>query len=310
MLLAACVSTESDRTDRPSVLCVAKDGPTPADAVVLVKARLGDQGFTYCSGVLVASDIVLTGLGCVVALNDPDALDPRPTTAEENFISINLIDLDYDSLCERDRGWKWIEDGSFAAELGEPLQPDAIGVSVRGALDDTFQVKSIFTSRGQSHCGDDLAALVLEAPTNVSPAAVRLEDVSHVGDAVTLLGFCVTQEGPLATSTLDSQVEGVTFEEGDVTAPPRSLLLSHVLSVFASGGAVFSPETGALIGVITSGEATGCGEAGPEGKTVAVRLAPFRRMLIDAARAAGQPLHTERGAASSAGEPMPACPDL
>ena len=66
------------------------------------------------------------------------------------------------------------------------------------------------------------------------------------------------------------------------------------LSGLEIGGAVASSQTGALVGIITSGIAGSCAGRDPAGNTVGLQLAPFRRMLLGTAADESVELHLER----------------
>jgi trypsin-like peptidase len=300
-VMAACVSTDVAPYSSPVRHCAARVSENvPRDAVVQVTAQLG-LGLTYCSGVLIAPRLVATVANCVVAFNDVLSTDP-PIEPSTSVPRIATASVDYEQACQRELGWRPSEDGRFLAPLGRVLRPEAITVTVirEAVLEDVeddenteLRVDKVFASRSTTNCKDDIAVLVLESPADLSQVPLRLEDTSQVGEAVSMIGYCVAQdEGALVPGRLDSQIEALTYEGGTLEAPPRSLLASRNLSIFAAGGAVVSRESGALIGVVASGNYPGCGED-TSGMTIAFRVASFRRLIEDAALYADQVLHTE-----------------
>ena len=90
---------------------------------------------------------------------------------------------------------------------------------------------------------------------------------------------------------LNARVEDVAFAEASAETPPRSVTLTEQVCYFEPGGAVVSSSTGALLAIMAYGTGETCGD--PQGRSIATRLAPFGRLLTDAAEAAGSRLREE-----------------
>lgn len=96
-------------------------------------------------------------------------------------------------------------------------------------------------------------------------------------------GMWVANEAP-------GLITRLTDESGDTDLPPHAMLVAGQVCSIARGGGVFSSATGALIGII-AWASEDCSD--PEGTTVALRLSPYRRYLVDTAVNLGQPLSAE-----------------
>ena len=308
LLSLGCISTELDPRPPSPISCADTiDESVARDAIVLIRTQLGAPGQYYCSGVVIAPRLVVTGLTCVAGLNEPGSSDPRDPEPPSVYPAV----IDYDAVCDRGMDWSALEDGSFEAPIGRRLDPRAVTVNAGTSVDDAgeeapaYPVESLFSSGATTSCKDSLAVLVLQAPLTLAPVPVRLDETSEVQEPVLMSGFCADPSGPVVPDATPATVEGITLDEATLEAPPRSLVLSKQMSVFAYGGGVFASHTGALIAVIASGYPAGCG--GSEGISFASRVAAFRRLLIDAARDSDQPLHTELRAGAGGSDALPRC---
>jgi hypothetical protein len=263
----------------------------PVEALVVVSSRL-QPGFLDCSGIAIAPRLVLTALECVVRppeLGDPDADDPR---ASARFQDVYFAGIDYDQSCVRD-SWAAREDGSFSGRLGKLIEAQDIVVYFQEDDGREVSVTGVTTSRAGSRCADGLALLTLERDLVVPEVNLRLDELTQLGDAVTLNGHCVPPDGSSRARGIASQVEALNENVGSSRAPPRSLWMRDAVSSLDFGGAVLSSSGGVLIGILVSGDSPGCDSPDSSGGSVALRLAPFRRMLIDAARSMGVILRSE-----------------
>jgi secreted trypsin-like serine protease len=98
-------------------------------------------------------------------------------------------------------------------------------------------------------------------------------------------------------------IQAVTGDDGDEVAPPRAIAVSQQACAGDQGGGVYSPATNALLGIVSFALGPGCGD--PAGRTIALRLAAFRRLLFDAAREANESLHVEASVAPPTGVTSP-----
>jgi hypothetical protein len=287
--VAACVDTDTPRVSSEIVCISASPAVVDPNAVVKVRAAL-QPAVVRCSGVSVAPTLVVTSLGCVTrpsVAGDPDQL------AEVSRAAPTIIpgSVNYQEVCTRGAAWIPMEDGSFAGRLGKPVDPSNVIVYAR---DDgrAYTVKAIATSGATSQCEGGLAVIILNRPLDVTPLSIRFEENSRIDDRVMLSGYC-SSDGDVRPRTLDSRIEAIALGLASDLSPARTLSLAQEVSSFDLGGAVVARETGALLGVIANGTDRDCEELSENGTTVAVRLAPFRRMLLEAAQEAGEELQVE-----------------
>jgi len=305
LALFGCVPTESEAVEEASMCTAQPSALDGSGSIVLVRGDLEGAGLTLCSGVLVSPRLALTHQSCLVLPSEVDAADLVVDDERPSFDGRELHsgDVDYASTCRVDAGWDPLESGDFAAWLGQPLDPATVTVSVvrDGAELASTTVQQILLPHAASRCWDILAAMVLEDELPAVLRPVRVMEVTAPGDAVTIGAFSVSLTEP---QFRDAVVEAVTLDTAAAGTPPRSLELSRQVCFSEPGGAVVS-DSGAIIGLIGYGTGAFCGD--PEGRTIATRLAPFRRMLLDAAREAGDRLPVEAAQISGVGGAIPAC---
>jgi hypothetical protein len=292
-LSAGCIDTNLD----PPVFlpCAsALSAELAREAVVAIEAD-PPEGFLLCSGVAIAKTLVITNISCVFRpseIGDPDEITPPEEV--EFFPDAIYPSVAYDSACGRDEDWGPIEDGTFLSSFGKPLNVPDLSVSKIDAPEQPFDVRQVYTSNASSRCASGIALLVLARELDVTPIPIRFEDTSQQGEAVTLGGRCFDAETRLVRQELDASIEVITEDEAEEAVSPRSLLLSQGVATPSIGGAVFSPSSGALIGVISSGTGSPrCSTGEPGADILAVRVAPFRRMLLEVAEKESISLRSE-----------------
>ncbi len=283
LLVTACIDTAVPAPP-PVPLCVQR-APVDEAPIVVVTADLGSLGFIECSGVLVSPQVVLTHLGCLVL--PPDLYGEVPPEGEAPQLgSRSMFPSESDSLelCTSDATWRLTENGSFAGRFEEPVALRSLEVSAPDDVEglEAVGVRSVFASGAASRCADGLGVLVLEAPLELGRATLRLTDQTTIGEPVTVSGLITG--GP-------SQIERVTFDEGDAATPPRAVALRHPACLSDIGAGVFSANSNALIGIIELGATDACDD--PEEEAIALRLAAFRSLLLTAAEDARETLHVE-----------------
>jgi hypothetical protein len=302
--LVACVDTDVESIAVFAECASAASPDSVQQGIVRVDAQL-DFGTIICSGVAIAKTLVVTGFGCVVrpsrwADPNPDR-DPEfrnPPSSMSFYGSAREGDV-----CQRGAAWTPLEDGSLSARPGQRIDADALEVRrVGGAR--VLTPTAVITPDTTSRCSDGLALLVFEQELDVTPLPVRLDDTPVSEEPLTLAAYCRSSPEP-TLGLVDSRLEAVTADLGDEDLPPRSVLASGDATALGYGGAVISAESGAVIGVITSGLSQSCAERDPDGETLAIRLAPFRRMLLETAAAEGVELRREQREGEESG--LPAC---
>jgi hypothetical protein len=313
-LCAGCVDTDAGMSALLPICAATSPAAPPFSSLVYVRSDLNDHTIIECSGVVIAPTLVLTDLRCVVLPPevDPEVLDSQ-SEAESGPPGFQELDanftgtVDYAASCYSETGWAPQEDGSFSARLSAPLDASRVTVAIMGEQGKTTSSSSVnrlLVARAESRCWDTLAVLVLDHDLGLSPATLRLENTSQPGDAVTLSGFGLVR-GYFTPHELPTQIENVTQENGSFSTPPRSLLLTEPVCDYEMGGMVVANDSNALVGVIGFETDYTCQD--PAAKTIATTIAPFRRLLLDAAQLTSQTLRVEPLRISAAAL-MQACP--
>jgi hypothetical protein len=303
-----CVSTEDEPVIDAAFCLTSKKQPDPWSSVVHVITSLRKAGEVSCSGVVVAPTLVLTNISCLMlppTIEEAD-LDADNVEMFTDFSSVHIGDVDYDSDCRSADTWSPIESGDFSERVTETVDSSAVTVStiLDGRPSMTSNVRRILVSRTESRCWDSLAILVLDQGLEAEPAVVRIDEKTVASSPVTLSGFWIEDNLP-SRHEVPATVQAVSLESEGGTAPPRSLALSGFICRYEHGGGVFDNDSGALIGVISSERDFECIDE--EAGTIATRLAPFRRMLADAASDTSETLRIERHADAPSAELWPDC---
>jgi hypothetical protein len=292
--LLGCVSTSLESRAVPGA-CIGVPDIDPLRSPVVVITMVSESGWVLCSGVAIAPSLVLTSLGCVSLPVAPQG--PNPLLQAGTF-PVEFSHVDDEGLCRPEDGWRPLEDGTLAARFGRVADAADVTISTDGS-DEEISVLQIFTARPTSLCRDDLALLSLAERVDVSPIALRLTDSDGIDDPVILSGNCLA-DGTLVPHDAPARIQGISYQSATSDLPPRALLLDRQAARLAGGGGVFSQTSGALLGIIMSGIGGDCSEA--DGETIALRLGPYRRMLLDGAVDSGELLQVEP---SPAGQSQP-----
>jgi len=208
-------------------------GPSP---VMLLRGPTG-----LCSSTLVGKKLVITARHCVAQLaSGPFSCTPEGETTLDGNIGGRMGDH-----------WPANELrfflGHHASLSADPSAvPDAIGTRV-------------LSTGARTACRDDLAFVVLDREIHaVSPAAMRLDSDTLLGERVRVLGYGLTDlsEGASLHENVDAEVLGVGASAPSPLAglaPVRALRISSVTCSGDSGGAILSHATGALVAVVSIG---------------------------------------------------------
>jgi hypothetical protein len=314
LLLVACIDTSLEDA-APVLPCAAPmETAAAAEALVWIRVDLDDAGYRYCSAVAISPRLVLTTYSCVAY---PGDLDPEASNAsgQTRFPVDRQTYYDpaqYQAFCDAAGGWTPREDGSFRARLSEPVALSKIGVGRPGELDrPTLAVDALIAAGSSSRCSESLALLLLSNELKLVELPLRLDDVAEVGEPILMSGV-TWGPGRLVRRDQPGLIGSVTRERGDASIPPQSLLLETSSCSLSRGGPVLSESSGALVALVAWGQSASCDDAG-SGTTTALRLAPYRELLLEAASSYGQTLFAERradaqGAACAdipGGEPAP-----
>jgi hypothetical protein len=284
--LAGCIDVEAE-PDAVNVEC--RRSADALSNVVLVTARLGNLGTVRCSGVAVTRTLVVTSLGCVtvpaslVAIyGSPGAIDVEP------MAGIYEADATGDGDCI---GGVAAEDGSFATQFGPSIEAERIEVylaseRVNQPGHEVVDVLRVPTSR----CADGIALLRLASSVGLSPIPVRASDAREGDEPAVLSAVIVQPDFSLTKRDVDLELPPPSGSGADARAFEMPGTCPD-----QSGAGLFSIASGALLGVL--GSSLGSADCSTPGAGTGVRLAPFRRMLIEAA--APEALQVESGSLPS-----------
>jgi hypothetical protein len=291
-LLSGCVDTDLDGVAAVLPCTHTLEPDIAAEAQVVVSSALV-EGNLVCSGVAIGKTLVVTAMGCVFRpgeISDPDDItnpEDLETLPDGLYASVT------DRACDREQDWAPLEDGSFSADFGKPLATAQMAVYRLSAPDQLFDVKQVFSSGATSRCSPGIALLVLERELDVTPLPIRFSESSRPGETVLLNDSCLDPGFQFVSQSLSAEIQAITFARSQRAIPARSLQVSQAVTALTIGGAVMSPASGALIGVVISGTDFRCAATDPSASTLAVRLAPFREMLLDVGADEGIALQAE-----------------
>jgi len=276
-LLLAFVASCSARTD------VARDAivhGSPSDGaqdyvVLLYQASAG----TECTATLVAPAVVLTARHCVTKVASGDSIE-----------------------CGRDG------EAVTGGQLGDDVPASELEIYVGATRGRPFPAPTARGTRvvhdgATNLCNHDLALLEIAPPvTSVAPARLNLDAAPSDAEAVTVIGWGVTDQQNLtrtrATRTgVDVLAVGpATFEGVDV--PPNDFLLGESICDGDSGAPAFDGD-GVVLGVASFGSngttasasdpASACVDAGSGIINTFTSLGPFASTIVQAFADTGAP---------------------
>jgi hypothetical protein len=280
-------------TTGQAIVAGSQVAPTASPVLYLT----GPQG--ACTAVLIAPTLVATAHHCVAQLI---AGNPQCTSAGD-----------------------LVPTGDGAGEIGNDDAPASLSFFSAARLaagqstsDADALGAQIFSAPSPSICRDDIAFVVLDRVIpGLLPAAVRIDEATQAGEAVTVFGYGLTDQ--LDDPTLlrerdDGQVVGVGPDSPTTVpqaAPVRSLRIGPgtVTCNGDSGGPVVSTASGAVVGLVSLGtQATSlqpyCVD-GSSADTTGPRLAAYCDLAMSAFAAAGATPIREPTASDAAGLCMP-----
>lgn len=257
---------------------------TADDGVVHVFSSPPGLPPSFCTGTLIAPNLVATALHCV-------------TFTELGFFS-----------CAADGTVKPVNPGD--GNVGALIPPERVEVYVGRELpEEPSALGARLLGTGSTQiCRNDLAFIVLDRDLDAPVSAVRLSGGVRRNEPVRVLGYGETEVyGATSVRLARSGVAIVdvgpaTDDEPIGTAAPRTFVVNEGPCHGDSGGPAFSEQTGALLGVYSLAAGPSCTSVGI--RNVYTSLAPFSELALQAFEAAGaEPLLEER-------EPEPESPPV
>jgi hypothetical protein len=294
-VVLGCVDTQFEAPEPPLPCSAEVASVNAAEALVWIRVDLAENGYRYCSAVAISPRLLLTAYSCVAYPGDldreatTDAGDARSPVARQTYRD----PADYQAFCDRSEVWTDIENGSFRSRLSAPVPVADIGVGLTGNIDrPTLGVEALIAAGSSSRCNESVAVLSLSEELDVFALPLRLDDSAEVGEPILTSGI-VASEGKFVRRDGAGLVQRVTRERGDESIPPQSLLLEASSCYLSRGGPVLAQTSGALVALVAWGQSAAC-DAGASDTTIAIRLAPYRALLLETAASYGQTLFTER----------------
>ncbi len=239
-LVAGCGSSAPSKEDAPNAVASAiiegTASTTAQDAVVLLALRQDGQLRGFCTGTLVAPNLVLTARHCV------SQTDLTGTcTADGQAIQGAKIYGDY------------APDG-----IGIYLGVDAIARFHQGASADA-RGKDIYAEETTTFCNADIAFLLLDRSLGGIVAPMRLREGALEGERITAVGWGLTESGSMPDERLQRtnllvEVKGPLVVDPQTSAGlgPAEFAIGEGICSGDSGGPALS-RTGAVIGVVSRG---------------------------------------------------------
>jgi hypothetical protein len=244
------------------------------DATVYVLTHPAEGDAVFCTGTLIAPNLVVTALHCV-------------THSTVGFFTCNPDG----SLVVTDRA-----DG----KIGPLLEPEDIDIYVGPTIIGASPVASgsqLLGTGSTQICRGDIAFLVLDGPVDAPIASVRLSSGVKTGDTLRVLGYGETETfGDSGRHFRDGarvvDVGPKSEDERSISASPRTFVINEGPCHGDSGGPAFLANGGPLVGVysLTAGQScTGVGI-----RNVYSSLSLYSSLALDAFTAAGaEPLLDE-----------------
>jgi MYXO-CTERM domain-containing protein len=239
------------------------------DEVVNILARTSDTTVQDCSAVLIAPNVVLTALHCVVYRQDPNAtfscnidgtIRPNEPNAGSFGAPVDGADVQI-----------------FVGPERIDQEPDAIG-------------ERVFGSGATQICRGDLAAVVLDRELSQDFAPVRFGRNVEPGEALIAIGYGQTgimgDGGRHRRDVTVVDVGDVGCVQGTGPTPPDTFVVTEGPCHGDSGGPALSAETGAVTGVYSLTLAPSCTAFGAS-NTYAL-VSPYEDVIREALEYAGR----------------------
>lgn len=270
LLLAAACGQAADELALGSLQQAVVNGdvsPESDDTAVYILTKPEEADAVYCTGTVVAPNLVATALHCVT------------DSPLGNF------------TCEPDGSVTAA--GSADGAIGPLLRPEEVGVfvgpNIIGAQPVAHGRRLLGTGSPQI-CRGDLAFIILDTELDVPISAVRVSYGVEPGDYVRILGYGETETYGDSGRHVRSgrrviDVGPLSEDEPSVSAAPRTFIVNEGACHGDSGGPAFSEETGALVGVYSLAAGDSCTGAGV--RNVYTHLSTYSSFVLGAFEAAG-----------------------
>ncbi|HEV3189883.1 MAG TPA: trypsin-like serine protease, partial [Polyangiaceae bacterium] len=256
--------------------------PSPGDDAIVLVRHLANTTETICTGTLVAPNLIVTARHCVSYTTD----------------GTYQCSLTGDLIAGPDGG------GHVGADV--PAAAVEVHTGERASSAPAALGQQILSTLSLTSCIDDLAFVVLDQALAVPVAGLRIGKQTRVGEAVTLAGYGMQEDGIFDWHThprkkLPGQlIAAVGPDAAKGTVPvsiPRTFEIRGASVCDGdSGGPALSEKTGAVVGVYSNRASFDC--SSPESSHTYTNLSTFGWLATQAFAAAGaQPVREPPGLA-------------
>lgn len=233
--LVACSSAPEPTAESRARIIHGVDSTADQNAVVLIFIKDWDE---FCSGTLLAPNLVLTARHCVSRTQ----MVSFGCDAQGHVLGVSgaQVQADYPVGDLEVFVGLWRADPSYAP-------PSAIGTKV-------------FHDSSTNLCGHDVSLILLDRDIANAPIApVRLDDSVTVGETLTAVGWGVTEK-ELAPTVRKQRANVKIVAVGPDTGggavqptPPNDFRVGESICAGDSGGPALDSQTGAVVGVTSRG---------------------------------------------------------
>lgn len=181
LALSSCSGEKQVQLARAHLEIVGGTVDQSTTGVVSLTIVLSSQTLGYCSGTLIAPNLVLTARHCVSGMNQEQI-----TCGVTAFTTVTAADVIY-----------------VSANTVRPSGPTGM-----------YRVSSVHVPSGSEFCGEDIALVVLSSdmPTTVTPIVPRIDSSAVAGEQFADVGYGLTAPDAQAPDGERMRVDGNSVE--------------------------------------------------------------------------------------------------
>ncbi len=273
LAVASCSSGDPAQTVAMRSTPIIHGVPSDDSQNAIVRYTIrGAPAAAFCSGVLVAPNLMLTARHCLAKTMSPPAGYPD---------------------CSDPKG---IATVAFGALFAANTLTVSVGTDSKAFSEQALGTK-IYRSKGDRFCGDDVLLILLDRDLSPPPARIRLYDPPAVGETFTAIGWGSTESAEIPTQRMQRAgvpILAVGPDVADGRKLPDGMFMTGESGCFGdSGSPALSETTKGVIGVATdtyngthgAGGFYNC--IGADDRTIWSSLVPHRDWILAAFAEAG-----------------------